>query len=45
MVQLISILRGTVTGQVHPAAKATRPDPLDAKASVPALSYESSFSQ
>ena len=31
--------------QAQAAAKAARPDPLDPKASVPALSYESSFSK
>ena len=42
---LAASLLATLTAQAQPAAKAARPDPLDAKASVPALSYESSFSQ
>ncbi len=42
---LTASLLATLTAQAQPAAKAARPDPLDAKASVPALSYESSFSQ
>jgi hypothetical protein len=33
----------TLTAQAQPAAKAARPDPLDPKARVPALRYESSF--
>ena len=32
-------------GAGSPSAPATRPDPLDAKASVPALSYRSSFAR
>ena len=42
---LTASLLATLAAQAQPAAKAARPDPLDAKASVPALSYESSFSQ
>ena len=42
---LAASLLATLTAQAQPAAKAARPDPLDAKASVPALRYESSFSQ
>ena len=42
---LAALAVAAVTGQAQPAAKATRPDPLDAKARVPSLSYESSFSQ
>ena len=42
---LLATLLATLTAQAQPAAKAARPDPLDPKASVPALSYESSFSQ
>ena len=42
---LAALAVAALTGQAQPAAKATRPDPLDAKASVPSLSYESSFSQ
>ena len=38
-------LLATLVAQAQPAAKAAKPDPLDPKASVPALSYESSFSQ
>ena len=34
-----------LTAQAQPAARAARPDPLDPKASVPALTYESPFSQ
>ena len=42
---LAASLLATLTAQAQPAAKAARPDPLDPKASVPALSYVSSFSQ
>ena len=42
---LAASLLATLTAQAQPAAKAARPDPLDSKASVPALSYVSSFSQ
>ena len=42
---LTASLLATLAAQAQPAAKAARPDPLDPKASVPALSYESSFSQ
>ena len=42
---LTASLLATLAAQAQPAAKAARPDPLDAKASVPALNYESSFSQ
>lgn len=35
----------TLAAQAQPAGKAARPDPLDPKASVPTLSYESSFAQ
>jgi len=42
---LAASLLATLTAQAQPAAKAARPDPLDPKASVPTLSYESSFSQ
>ncbi|ABM94594.1 multi-Cu oxidase [Methylibium petroleiphilum PM1] len=42
---LAASLLATLTVQAQPAAKAARPDPLDPKASVPALSYVSSFSQ
>lgn len=41
----VALLLATLTAQAQPAAKTARPDPLDPKASVPALSYESSFSQ
>jgi hypothetical protein len=34
-----------LAAQAQPAAKATRPDPLDPRASVPTLTYESSFLQ
>ena len=42
---LAAALLATLTAQAQPAPKAARPDPLDPKASVPALRYESSFSQ
>ena len=42
---LAAVLFATLTAQAQPAAKDARPDPLDARASVPALRYESSFSQ
>lgn len=42
---LAASLLATLSSQAQPAAKAARPDPLEAKASVPALSYESSLSQ
>ena len=42
---LAASLLATLTAQAQPAATSARPDPLDAKASVPTLSYESSFSQ
>ena len=42
---LAAALLATLTAQAQPAAKAARPDPLDPKASVPALGYVSSFSQ
>ena len=42
---LAAFLLATLTAQAQPAAKAARPDPLDAKAAVPVLSYESSFAQ
>ncbi len=42
---LAASLLATLTAQAQPAAKAARPDPLDPKASVPTLSYESSFAQ
>ena len=34
-----------LTAQAQPAARTARPDPLDPKASIPALTYQSSFSQ
>lgn len=43
---LVASLLGTLTAaQAQPAAKAARPDPLDPKASVPTLRYESPFAQ
>ena len=42
---LAALLLTTLAVQAQAAAKAARPDPLDPNASVPALSYESSFSQ
>ncbi len=41
----VASVLATLTVHAQPAAKTARPDPLDPKASVPALSYESSFSQ
>ena len=40
-----ALLSAAVTAQAQTSARAVRPDPLDPKASVPALAYESSFSQ
>ena len=34
-----------LTAQAQPGVPSTRPDPLDPKASIPTLSYQSSFSQ
>lgn len=42
---LAATLLATLAAQAQPAAKTAWPDPLDPKASVPALSYVSSFSQ
>lgn len=42
---LAASLLATLTAQAQPAAKAARPDPLNPNASVPTLSYESSFAQ
>ena len=43
---LAAWLLATLTAaQAQPAANAARPDPLDPKASVPTLRYESSFAQ
>ena len=42
---LTASLLATLAAQAQPAAHVARPDPLDPKASVPALGYESSFSQ
>ena len=41
---LTASLLATLAAQAQPAANTARPDPLDPKASVPALNYESSFS-
>lgn len=41
----VALLIAAVTAQSQTAARAARPDPLDPKASVPALTYESSFSR
>jgi len=38
-------LLAVLAAQAQPATKAARPDPLDPKASVPALGYQSPFSQ
>ena len=38
-------LLASLTAQAQPAVKAAQPDPLDPKANVPALSYESAFSR
>ena len=40
-----SLLATLTAAQAQPAATAARPDPLDPKASVPTLRYESSFAQ
>ena len=40
-----SLLATLTAAQAQQAANAARPDPLDPKASVPALRYESSFAQ
>ncbi len=42
---LTGTLIAALTAQAQPAAKPAGPNPLDANASVPKLSYESSFSQ
>ena len=42
---LVALPCGTLTALAQPAATAARPDPLDPKASVPALRYESSLLQ
>ena len=42
---LAASLLASLTVQAQPAARATKPDPLDPKAAVPALRYESSFVQ
>ncbi len=40
---LASLSISSLATQAQPAPRASRPDPLDPKASVPALTYESSF--
>jgi hypothetical protein len=40
-----ALLTATAAAQSQPVLQAARPDPLDAKASVPTLVFESSFSQ
>ena len=40
-----ALLTATAAAQAQPVLQAARPDPLDAKASVPTLVFESSFSQ
>lgn len=40
-----ALLAAALTAHAQPTARATRPDPLDPKAGVPTLTYESSFSQ
>jgi hypothetical protein len=42
---LAASLFATLTTQAQPVVKVARPDPLDPKASVPTLRYESSFAQ
>ena len=42
---LAASLLAALAVQAQPAAKAARPDPLDPRASVPALSYASSLSE
>lgn len=44
-VWLAALSTAAFTAQAQPAAPTIRPDPLDAKASVPALTYPSSLSQ
>lgn len=39
-----ALLAAALTAQAQPAAQIARPDPLDPRASVPALAYASSFS-
>ena len=42
---LAASLLATLAAQAQPAAKAARPDPLDPKAAVPTLRFESSLAQ
>ena len=42
---LTTLSTAALTAQAQSAAQATRPDPLNSMASVPALTYQSSFSQ
>ena len=42
---LAALSTAAFTAHAQPAAPANRPDPLDPKASVPTLTYQSSFSQ
>lgn len=40
---LLALSAAALTAHAQPAARAARPDPLDPNASIPALSYRSSF--
>lgn len=42
---LLALSAAALTAHAQPAARAARPDPLDPKASIPTLSYQSSLSQ
>jgi hypothetical protein len=44
LVAALSLLVFALAAQAQPAARASKPDPLDAKASVPAPAYASSLS-
>lgn len=42
---LTGLAAALLTARADPAPRATRPDPLDPKASVPAVAYQSSFAR
>ena len=42
---LLAVLSTTALAQAQPASKPVKPDPLDPRATVPGLTYESSLSQ
>ena len=42
---LAALSTAALTAHAQPAARAAKPDPLDPRASVPTLSYQSSFTQ